>query len=108
MKKTHRLEVPEWMKIAIFKRGLPNYGKTYIKQEKPEGLLETLKKAKEAEELGSDRDENEDIKVLKDSVAKLLNKLEPQPKPTVAAISEQKCFGCGSRKHFMAQCPNMA
>ena len=81
---------------------------TYIKQEKPEGLLETLKKAKEAETLGSDRDKNEDMKVLKESVTKLLAKLEPQPKPTVVAVNEQKCFGCGSAQHFTAQCPNMA
>ena len=73
MERTDKLEVPEWMKITIFKRGLPAYVKTYIKQEKPEGLLETLKKAKEAEELGSDREENEDIRVLKESVAKLWN-----------------------------------
>ena len=45
---------------------MPKYVKTYIKQEKPEGLLESLKKTTEAEELGSDRDENEDMKVLKD------------------------------------------
>ena len=61
--------------------------KTYIKQEKPEGLLETLKKAKEAEELGSDKDENEVMKVLKGSVSQLLAKLEPQPKQTVAAVN---------------------
>ena len=48
------------------------------------------------------------MKVLKDSVTKLLNKLEPQPKPTIAAISKQKCFGCDSTQHFMAQCPNLA
>ena len=107
MEKTDRLNVPESQKISIFKRGLPKYVKTYIKQEKPEGLLETLKKAKEAEELGSDKDENEYMKVLKDSVSQLIAKLEPQPKPTVAAVNNQKCFGCGSTQYFMAQYPNM-
>ena len=42
----------------MFKRGLPKCVKKYIKQKKPEGLLETLKKVNEAEELGSDRDKN--------------------------------------------------
>ena len=53
MEKTDRLDVHESQKIAIFDRGFPKYVKTYIKQEKPEGLLETLKNAKEAEEIGS-------------------------------------------------------
>ena len=48
MKKTEKLDMPEAQKIAIFKRGLPNYIRRYIKLEKPEGLLENLKKAKEA------------------------------------------------------------
>ena len=56
MKKTEKLDVPEAQKVAIFKRGLPKYIKRYIKQEKPEGLLENLKKAKEAEELGPDHE----------------------------------------------------
>ena len=56
--------------------------------------MDTLRKAKEAEELGSDRNENEDMKILKDSVAKLLTKLEPQAKPTVAVVGE----GLGSLK----------
>ena len=62
MKKTEKLEVPEVHKISIFKRGLPKYTKRYIKQEKPDSLLENLKKTKEAEELGSDYDGHEDIK----------------------------------------------
>ena len=54
MEKTDKLDLPESQEIALFKRGLPKYIKTCIKQEKPKGLLETLRKAKEAEELGSD------------------------------------------------------
>ena len=52
MKKTEKLDVTQAQKAAIFKRGLPKFIRKYIKQEKPEGLLETLKTAKEAEELG--------------------------------------------------------
>ena len=107
MEKTDKLDAPESQKIAIFKRGLPKFIKTYIKQEKPEGLLENLKKAKEAEELGSNWDEKEDMNILKGSVSHLLAKLEPQSKPTVGAVSDQKCFGCGSSHYFMAQCPSM-
>ena len=36
------------------------------------------------------------MKVLKDSVTKLLNKLEPQPKLTVVAVNAQKCFGAAA------------
>ena len=56
--------MPEAQKITLFKRGLPKYIKRYIKQERPEGLLDTLKKVKQAEELGPDYEENDDIKGL--------------------------------------------
>ena len=46
MKKTENMDMPEAQEITLFKRGLPKYIKKYIKQERPEGLLDTLKKAK--------------------------------------------------------------
>ena len=45
-----------------------------------EGLLENLENAKEAEKLGSDCDENEYMKSLKDSVTQLLAELDLQTK----------------------------
>ena len=68
MKKTEKLDITEAQKVALFKRGLPKYIKRYIKQERPTTLLDTLQKAKEAEELGPDHDGHEDIKGLQDYV----------------------------------------
>ena len=54
MKKTEHLDMHESQKTVIFKKGLPQYIKRYIKSEKPKSLRDTLIRAKEAEELGPD------------------------------------------------------
>ena len=56
--------------------------KKYIKQEKPKTLRDTLIRAKEAEELGKNHDEDEDIKSLQQSMTSLLDKIDKTPKPT--------------------------
>ena len=110
MKKTEKLDITEAQKVALFKRGLPKYIKRYIKQERPTTLLDTLQKAKEAEELGPDHDGHEDIKGLQDSMSQLLARLDPQANPQVSAMTTQellKCYGCGSTQHLYANCPTL-
>ena len=80
MKKTEHMKLPESQKIVLFKRGLRKYIKKYIKQERPKTLRDTLIRAKEAEELGKNHDEDEDIKRLQQSMTSLLDKMDKTPK----------------------------
>ena len=59
--RTEKQDVLELQNVAIFKQWLPKYIEKYIKQKK---LLDILKHANEAEKLGWNHDENEEIKSL--------------------------------------------
>ena len=61
----------------------------YIKAEKPKTLRDTLKRAKEAEELGTEHDADEDIKGLQDSMSMLLAKLDKPGKASNSIPSQR-------------------
>ena len=68
----HLEEVPEDLKIEIFKSGLLRYIKTHLKFTKPKTALEALESARSAEALGDETSEEiEEIKRLQ----KVLNDL---------------------------------
>ena len=106
MKKTEHLKLPESQKIVLFKRGLPKYIKKYIRQEKPKTLRDTLIRAKEAEELGKNHNEDEDIKSLQQSMTSLLDKIDKTPKPStsvnITSKDINKCTYCEITGHNMA------
>ena len=107
MKKTEHMKLPEAQKTVLFKRGLPKYIKKYIKQEKPKTLRDTLIRAKEAEELGKNHDEDEDIKSLQQSMTTLLEKMDKTSKTTTINATHKdtaKCAFCDTSGHNMANC----
>ena len=68
----HLKEVPEDLKIEIFKSCLPRYIKTHLKFTKPKTVLEALESARSAEALGDETSEEiEEIRRLQ----KVLNNL---------------------------------
>ena len=107
MKKTQHLDMSQEQKTVLFKAGLPRYIRKYVKLERPKSLTDTLIKAREAEELGSDYDEDGDMKEVKNSIQTLITKLDASNTPTVASLGNQeptKCAWCLSTQHALAQC----
>ena len=104
------MKLLESQKTVHFKRGLPKYIRKYIKQEKPKTLRDTLIRAKEAEELGKNHDEDEDIKSLQQSMTSLLEKMDKTSKPTTTINTTykdmNKCAFCELPGHNMANCDN--
>ena len=68
----HLKEVPEDLKLEIFKSGLPRYIKTHLKFTKPKTVMEALESARSAEALGDET--SEEIEEIKRS-QKVLNEL---------------------------------
>ena len=109
MEKAEHLQLTESLKMVLFKGGLPEYTRKYIKAEKPKTLRDTLIRAKEAEELGENHDVDEEIKDLQESMTALLNKLD---KPAKTTLSAQKntakkpslCRYCEAPAHTMHEC----
>ena len=109
MEKAENLDMSLDQKRVIFKNGLPKYIKKYIKQEKPATIWETLKRAKQAEELGADHDENDDLKELKESIKILMTKIDSTQsiKPVAAvaaAMPVHRCMFCNESGHAMINC----
>ena len=87
MKKTQDLDITEAQRQVLFKNALPRYIKRYIKQERPKTLSETLIKAREAEELGIDYDDDGDMEYVKESIKALMTELDAPHTPKVSALS---------------------
>ena len=107
MKKTQDLNISEAQLQVLFKAALPRYIRRYVKSEKPKTLSETLIKAREAEELGSDYEEDDGIKEVKDSIKALMTKLDSPTAPIVSAMANNetsKCPWCFSTQHALIQC----
>ena len=110
LQKSEHLDMSQEQKRVIFKSGLPKYILRYLKTEKPTTLEETLTKAKEAEELGPEYDQNVETSRLETLVQTLLSKLGPTKAPVAAltqTVESKKCEYCLSPLHALRDCQAM-
>ena len=93
------------LKMEIFTSGLPQYIRYYLRLNKPTTIEEALEKAKSAEAVGPDKDDQgQDIREMQQRIENLIGKSSAKG-PTISAFENTQCFWCQKHGHLAKECP---
>ena len=109
MEKSRYLHFTQEHKTFFFKAGLPKYIQKYLKIERATTLSETLVKARVAENLGPNYDEDDDLKDIRNSLKILTTKLDTISATAISTLNSEDTEGTPSqgRKYDAQNVPEM-